>query len=85
VRSTVIAGGRITGVDESLTVTVRATDGTVAGQVRSLPAGGQSRPWGPATVPVHARPGSTLTVVVSTGGHLLNVERFAITGVVAAS
>jgi hypothetical protein len=85
VRSGVTAGGRITGVDESLAVTVRATDGAVAGRLPGLPAGGEKRPWGPVSVPVHARPGATLTVVVSTGGHLLGVERFAITGVTAAS
>jgi hypothetical protein len=84
VRSSVTAAGRITGVDESLVVTVRATDGTVAGRLPGLPAGGENRPWGPATVPIHARPGATLTVVVSTGGHLLGVERFAITGVTAS-
>jgi hypothetical protein len=84
VRGSLVAAGRITGVDEALTITVRATDSTVAGHLTGLPAGGQARPWGPVTVPLHARPGAALTVVVSTGGHLLGVERFAITGVVAS-
>jgi hypothetical protein len=32
-------------------------------------------------VPVTGSPTGTLTVVVSTGGHVAEVERFAITGV----
>jgi hypothetical protein len=84
VGATLVAGGRITGVDECLVVTVRSTDGTAVGSAPGAPAGGELRPWGPETIAVHARPGATLTVVVSTGGHLLRVERFAVTGVTAA-
>ncbi len=73
-------GGRVTGVDESLRVQVRALDGTVLGTGPALPAGGNVTPW---SIPVPldlTRPG-VATIVVSTGGHLAEVERFALTAV----
>ncbi|WP_225728087.1 MULTISPECIES: Gmad2 immunoglobulin-like domain-containing protein [unclassified Nocardia] len=80
VRSPVTAGGRITGVDESLRVQVRQTDQSPAGEVSRIPAGGTETPWS-ARVPFTAACPGTLTVAVSTGGHIADVERFAITGV----
>lgn len=81
VRSPVTVGGRITGVDESLRVQVRqlASD-DVVGQVGGVPAGGDNSPW-TATVPYVAPTHGVLTIAVSTGGHIADVERFAITGV----
>jgi hypothetical protein len=79
---TFTVGGHITGVDESLRVSLRrlGTTGPV-GEACCLPAGGQKTPW---STPVTANPGTTpgvLTVVVSTGGHAYDVESFAITAV----
>jgi hypothetical protein len=74
------AGGRITGVDESLRVQVRAEAGKAIGETCCQPAGGTATPW--SSDVDFGRPDSTvLTVVVSTGGHVADVERFAITGV----
>ncbi len=77
----IAAGGRITGVDESLHLQVRQVgrDGPL-GEFCCLPAGGENQPWSArVTLTEPARPG-TLTVVVSTGGHVAEVERFAVTG-----
>jgi hypothetical protein len=79
VSSPVQVGGRITGVDESLTLKVRTQSGDVVGHVDGVPAGGVRTPWA-ITVPFTAPSGTVLTVAVSTGGHLFAVERFAITG-----
>jgi hypothetical protein len=72
-------GGHMTGVDESITVTVRALDG-VRGRACCLPAGGSHTPW---QQQVSFTGSGVLTIVASTGGHLLGVERFAIQGVQA--
>jgi hypothetical protein len=81
VSSPMTVGGRITGVDESLTIQVRTLDHAApVGQVGGIPAGGQDTPWS-ARVPLRAPAGTVLTVAVATGGHVAGVERFAITGV----
>ncbi|MEU2035892.1 hypothetical protein [Nocardia amamiensis] len=81
VRSPLLAGGRISGVDESLRVQVRQIGHPrPVGEAPPTPAGGTDTPW-TATVPFTAPCPGTLTVVVSTGGHVAEVERFAITGV----
>jgi hypothetical protein len=73
-------GGRITGVDESLRVLVfRLSQEQSVGQSGGIPAGGQDAPW-TTHVSFSAPAGSVLTVAVSTGGHINDVERFAITG-----
>ncbi|MEU8402472.1 hypothetical protein AB0C28_45415 [Nonomuraea sp. NPDC048892] len=79
--SPLTVGGRITGVDESIRVQVLhpGADGPL-GEVCCLSAGGQKAAWS-AKVDFAARPGGTLTVVASTGGHVATVERFAVTGV----
>lgn len=75
------SGGLISGVDESLHVQVRQIGRpTVVGEYCCLPAGGIRTPWA-VPVRVDAAPGPA-TVVVSTGGHVALVERFAVTGVV---
>ncbi|QYC42490.1 hypothetical protein Nocox_24435 [Nonomuraea coxensis DSM 45129] len=85
VGSPMTVGGRITGVDESIRVHVRRPGGGKAlGEHCCVGAGGERSPWsaevtfrpGPKTTP-----GTTLTVVASTGGHVAEVERFAVTGV----
>lgn len=81
VTSPLTVAGRITGVDESLRVAVVGpASPTPLGVVTGLPAGGENTPW---TTPVRfaAPSGTVLTVAVSTGGHLMAVERFAITAV----
>jgi hypothetical protein len=79
VGSTFSVGGRITGVDESLTVQVRA-GGQLLTQVVGIPAGGRDQPWS-TTLTVSAGRSQLATVAVATGGHLLRVERFAVTAV----
>ena len=78
VSSPLSAGGRITGVDEALRVAVIDGDGRTLGQVTGVPAGGSNTPWS-ATVGYTQPAGRVLTVVVSTGGHVAEVERFAVT------
>jgi hypothetical protein len=76
------AGGRITGVDESIRVQVRRqSSGVPAGGFCCVPTGGQNQPWSAAVTVRGTAPG-VLTIAASTGGHLAAVERFAITGVV---
>ncbi|MFD2420483.1 hypothetical protein [Amycolatopsis pigmentata] len=82
VGSPVTAGGRITGVDENIHVRIFELRRGQVGETGGIPAGGQNTPWS-ARVPFSAPAGSVLTIAVSTGGHLTDVERFAITGVQA--
>ena len=80
VTSPATVGGRITGVDENLRIQVfRLGDDKAVGQTGGIPAGGQNPAW-TAQVSFTAPTGSTLTIAVSTGGHVNDVERFAITG-----
>jgi hypothetical protein len=80
VSSPITAGGRITGVDESLRLQVRQIDKeAVLGEYCCLPAGGTDQPWSAEVAFQGAGPG-TVTLVVSTGGHVADVERFAVTG-----
>jgi hypothetical protein len=73
--------GLITGVDESIHVQVRdPAQPAPVGDECCLPAGGEDTPWS-TTVTFGGTPTSTLTVVASTGGHVADVERFAVTGV----
>jgi len=74
------AGGTITGVDESLHLQVRqSTQENVLGDYCCVPAGGESRPWSATFSTSPPQPGA-LTLVVWTGGHVANVEKFAVTG-----
>ena len=78
--SPVTAGGKITGADESIRVTVHSL--SVQGPVGTYccrAAGGTSSPWS-ARVTFHATPGEVITIAASTGGHVAAVERFAVTG-----
>jgi hypothetical protein len=81
--SPVRIGGKITGVDENLRSEVHqlGASGPV-GSYCCQAAGGQATPWS-LTVPFHAASGQVITIVVHTGGHVVAVERFAVTGVQA--
>ena len=81
VRSAVTAGGTITGVDESIKVTVHtlSAQGPV-GAYCCRAAGGTRSPWS-AGVTFRAVPGQVITIAAATGGHVAVVERFAVTGV----
>ncbi|HEV2885619.1 MAG TPA: hypothetical protein VGX49_01795 [Jatrophihabitans sp.] len=78
VSSPMTIGGHITGVDENIVVSVLASQ-TDRSTVAQIPAGGDRSAW--TTGPVSFAQRGTLTLVASTGGHLQQVERFAIHGV----
>lgn len=80
VASPMTVGGRITGVDEQVVVTLHALGGGVPAEPAAVPAGGVRAPW---SVPVRfsGAAGRTVTVAAATGGHVAAVERFAVTGV----
>ncbi len=86
VSSPVKVGGRVTGVDESIRVQARRPGSDqVLGESRPVQAGGTDQPWS-ATVALRedsgpADSGQTITLVACTGGHIAEVERFAVTGV----
>jgi len=81
VSSPLVAGGSISGVDESVRVDVRQPSSTAPiGTSCCVPAGGTATPWS-ATVTYDGATDPVLTVVASTGGHVAAVERFAVTGV----
>jgi hypothetical protein len=81
VTSPITVGGRITGVDESILVEVRQPSSErPLGSAPGVPAGGEHQPWS-TRVSFRGATDPALTIVASTGGHLLGVERFAITGV----
>ncbi len=80
VTSPVRVAGHISGVDESIRVSIRQP-GSMLGEYCCLGAGGglEGQPW---AVTVRLAPNSrgVVTIVASTGGHLKAVERFAVTG-----
>jgi hypothetical protein len=80
VTSPMTVGGRITGVDERVVVTLHTRTGDLQAAPAAVAAGGQQTRW---SVPVtfRAGPGTVLTVAAATGGHVAPVERFAVTGV----
>ncbi|MET9856795.1 hypothetical protein ABZY57_28155 [Streptomyces sp. NPDC006450] len=81
VRSPIRAGGRISGVDESIRVDVRQPSSTAPiGASCCIPAGGNAQPWN-TTVSFTGASDPVLTVVASTGGHISDVERFTVTAV----
>jgi hypothetical protein len=80
ITSPVRVGGRISGVDESIRVQVHDPAAPrPIGQTCCEPAGGENTPWS-ASVDFRGASGAALTIVASTGGHVADVERFAITG-----
>ncbi len=83
VASPVTVGGRITGVDESIRVQAFARGSSQPlGEYCCLSAGGEDRNWSAKlSFRAPAAAGQVLTLVASTGGHVADVERFAITAV----
>jgi hypothetical protein len=82
VAGTITVGGHVAGVDENIRVTARQPAGVV-GACCCLPAGAPTT-WSARLRLTNTRPGP-VTVVASTGGHLLAVERFTVTGVRSGS
>jgi len=79
VTSPVKVGGHITGVDENIRVSVRqASSAAPIGGFCCVPAGVGA--WS-ATASFSGATDRVLTIVASTGGHLQQVERFAVQGV----
>ena len=81
VTTPITVGGRITGVDESIRIDVRQS-GTEErlGSSCCVPGGGEKQAWS-VRVTFRGAEDGAVTVVASTGGHVQDVERFAITGV----
>ena len=79
VTSPMPAGGRISGVDESITVHVQQLHSNgLLGQVCCTPGGGTDEPW--ATTVSFSQPTDPVLIVsASTGGHVRDVERFTVT------
>lgn len=78
------AGGSITGVDESLHLRVHQNGAEqMLGEHCCVAAGGDAAPW-TATVSTSPPQPGALTLVVWTGGHVAEVEKFAVTGLQAA-
>lgn len=74
------AGGIISGVDESLRLlVVQSAQPEPLGEACCVPAGGQQQPWSSRVTFDGARPGPVV-LSVSTGGHVADVESFAVTG-----
>ncbi|QNS02731.1 hypothetical protein [Streptomyces xanthii] len=81
VRSPLLTGGRITGVDESIRVQVRQpSSGAPLGTACCVAAGGKNQPW-KERVSYRGATNRVLTVVATTGGHVAEVERFTVTAV----
>jgi len=81
VGSPTTVGGTITGVDESVHVRVlQVSSPTPLGESCCTPAGGEGTPWS-TTVSWTGATDPALTIVASTGGHVQQVESFAITGI----
>lgn len=79
VRSPLLAGGRITGVDEGIRIQVRQpSSASPLGTSCCTPAGGSDRHW-KESVPFSGAEDPVLTIVASTGGHIAEVERFTVT------
>jgi hypothetical protein len=74
-------GGVINGVDEALRVVVTGPGGATLGTAGPIGIGGADQEWSAVIDLAPAPPGALLTVAVSTGGHLGDVEWFAVTGV----
>ncbi|WP_324984354.1 hypothetical protein [Streptomyces sp.] len=81
VRSPVVTGGRISGVDEGIRVQVRQLSSAAPlGSSCCTPAGGDNQLWKQSVSFAGARD-RVLTIVASTGGHVAEVERFTVTAV----
>lgn len=78
------AGGVISGVDECIRLQVRQLGHPeVLGEFSCVMAGGAQTRWS-AQVPVTGAAPGPIAVIAATGGHVAEVERFAVTGLLAA-
>lgn len=81
ITSPVRVAGRITGVDESISVHVQQLHANgYLGERCCVAAGGQSFPWA-TTVSFQPPTDPVLIISASTGGHIQGVERFTVTAV----
>ncbi|HVB26460.1 MAG TPA: hypothetical protein VNE21_00960, partial [Mycobacteriales bacterium] len=81
VQSPVTVSGRITGVDENIQVQVhQPSSQSPLGSSCCQSAGGSYVPWS-AAVSFAGASDPVLTIAAATGGHVVAVERFAVTGV----
>src|SRR3954451_21924366 len=79
--SPVSVGGKISGVDESIRVAVhRSSSSQPLGVACCVAAGGDKSPWS-ETVSYKSTSSAVLTIVASTGGHLIEHERWALTAI----
>jgi hypothetical protein len=79
--SPVTAAGQITGVDESIRVAVHQTSSNQPlGTACCVAGGGSKTPWS-EKVSFQSSSASVLTIVASTGGHITQHERWALTAV----
>jgi hypothetical protein len=81
VDSVLPVGGRITGSDEALRVSVAGPGGRVLGSAGPVAVGGVDEDWGVTVDLAPARSGTLLTLAVWIGGHVGDVEWFAVSGV----
>jgi hypothetical protein len=81
VASPLTVSGRISGVEESIRIEVRQPSFAVPlGTYCCVTGGGDRQPWS-VRVGFRGATDSALVIVASTGGHVQDIERFAITGV----
>jgi hypothetical protein len=73
-------GGVLTGVDETLRVIVSGPGGRILGRAGPIGIGGPRQRWQAIVNLAPAPSGALLTVAVCSGGHLGDVEWFAVTG-----
>ncbi|MCW2522540.1 MAG: hypothetical protein JWO63_875 [Frankiales bacterium] len=79
IRPPVTVSGRITGVDEAIRIWIRSLGAARSPVLQTIAAGGQDASWTSTRLPISAS--GVLTIVIATGGHLKQVEQFAIQGV----
>ncbi len=79
--SSLVVGGTMTGVDESIEVAVRQISSPEPlGTYCCVPSGGERAWWETPPVPVTGATDPAVTVVAWSGGHVQDVEVFAVTG-----
>lgn len=76
-------GGRVTGVDEALRVSVLVPGAGLLASAGPVGVGGVDQAWSVPVTRASATAGSILTVAVCTGGHLFDVEWFAVSAALA--
>lgn len=68
-------------VDQATSGTIEGDDAKIGvGWMDPVPGGGPDQPWS-VEVTFSGEPGQVLTIAVTTGRHIREVKRFAVTGV----